>query len=710
LQYKKEKTPLENTIDKFSVKLGYGTLGICFGIFIINIIPSIVSGSFTYQLLIDYFIVAIALAVAAIPEGLATVVTITLAIGVEKMARNNAIVRRLPSVETLGCTNVICTDKTGTLTKNEMTVTKIYVGGKFYSVSGIGYDSEDGNVNSKKDELLGVPLFIGKYCNTTSLVKENNQWTVIGDPTEAALLVVADRYVRTNYKSEGDVFASDVLHYLVSISSKNKDLQGKKPTSDLTLRLVRKYPFDSDRKQMSIVYEIVPKNKKLQLKRKYILVSKGALSSIIKNSKYCMDSGIHPLTHSKRENILSSNDAMARSGLRVLAFGYRFLTKIPRKDDLGVEQDLVFAGLMGMMDPPRDGVLDAVADAKKAGIDVVMITGDQKDTAISIGMHLGILPKDWHGKYTVIGGAEMDTLTDEDLSKQIDRLKVVYRASPTHKVRILDAFKRKRYVVAMTGDGVNDAPVLKKSDVGVAMGLAGTDVAKEASDLILQDDNFSTIIKAVAMGRAIYQSIYDFIIYTMSSNLAEIFVILFGTLLGWPLPLTAIQILWMNLVTDGVPGLALGMDKPVRDLLKDKPRPRDKPILDRFFVRYTLVVSVIIGVLSLASFYIFSDNFSNVPMGRTMALNVIVLMEMANVLNLKTRDKSWLPDAKNGYYTVLSVILTIFLQFAIIDTGLNVFFKLVQLNVYHWILSLGIVIVGYFIIRITSFYLVKFRE
>jgi len=707
LSEEKTKTPLEQDLDKFSIKLGYGVLVICLIIFFINIIPAYISGKFSYQLVVDYFIVAVALAVAAIPEGLAAVVTITLALGVERMAKHKAIVRRLPSVETLGCTNIICTDKTGTLTKNEMTVTDLFVDNKVLHISGIGYAVSDGAF-SDTSLNLGFLLYIGRYCNTTSLMKKNGIWKVLGDPTEAALLVAANKF--DNIKNQNNNSNKPIRDEADFLSMFPK----------LKIKIVKRYPFDSIRKMMSVLCEF----KGSDGKKKYLLLTKGSPESILNNStKIRLNNKTTKMTPSQKSDIDKINNSFASKGLRNLAFAYRLFDKIPKIHAKKLETNFTFLGITGMLDPPRIGVLNAINEAKKAGIDIVMITGDQKGTAISIAKSLGIFSKQPESESKsnsgfkskidefILDGKDVERLSVSQLSTKMNFVKIIYRASPLHKVKILNALKERNYVVAMTGDGVNDAPVLKKADVGIAMGHSGTEVAKEASDLILQDDNFSTIIRAVEMGRSIYQSIFDFIIYTMSSNVAEIMVILMGTLLGWPLPLTAIQILWMNLVTDGIPGLALGMDKPVRNLLKEKPRQKNKSIINKYFIYYTLAVSSIIGIISLGGFYIFSGNgFSNLPLGRTMALNIIVLMEMANVLNLKTADDKWLPDIKRGAYTITSVIFTILLQFLIINTTLNKFFRLTNLDMGHWLLSLGLVILGYFIIRILSFYLVKFRE
>ncbi|MCG2791867.1 MAG: HAD-IC family P-type ATPase, partial [Actinomycetia bacterium] len=428
----------------------------------------------------------------------------------------NVLIRQLPAVETLGCTDVICSDKTGTLTKNEMTVTEIYANNTLIKITGEGYTPKGDFIHASSEQSdtrnIELLLKIGALCNDSRL-NYNEKWEIFGDPTEGALLVSAGKS-----------------------GLKKNELEKQFPRID-------EIPFDSERKCMTTIHKINNEN---------IAYIKGAPDVIINKCKYLyIDGKVNRLTEEDKKRILKINHDMAKKALRVLGFAYKTLPGSYNPVSEELENDLIFVGLQAMFDPPREKVKEAIAKCKTAGINTVIITGDHKFTAVAIAKELGLFKEG----NIALSGDELDKLSDDELNRIVENIKIYARVSPEHKVRILDALKKKGYTVAMTGDGVNDAPALKKADIGIAMGITGTDVAKEASDIVLTDDNFSSIVNAVEEGRGIYNSIKQFVQYTLSSNLGEILVIFMAILMGWPLPLIAIQILWINLLTDGLPGL-----------------------------------------------------------------------------------------------------------------------------------------------------------
>lgn len=535
-----EKTPLQKSLDQLSIYLSIIVLVVIAITFLMGILRN---GD-----ILDMLMVAVSLGVAAIPEGMSAVVTIVLAIGMNRMAEENAIVKRLLAVETLGSVNVICSDKTGTLTKNEMTVTKLYANGKVFDVDGKGYKPE-GTIKSAENQkvfkegdsrILDRLMTIGTLCNEAELKQdENGLWDAIGDPTEAAMLTVAGKY-----------------------GTNREELMQKYPRlGDL--------PFDSGRKMMSVFHDDMPDGK--------VSLTKGAPDIVLNYCNYELtDEGVVELTYDRKQELLAQNSEFARDALRVLAFAYSLHNDGDFSD---AERDMVFVGFMGMIDPARPEARDSIKVCHDAGIRVVMITGDHKETAVAIAKELNLMQDDDN----VLIGAEIENMSDEELKDASKTTSVYARVSPIHKVRIVEAIRSNDNVCSMTGDGVNDAPALKRADIGVAMGITGTEVSKSAADMILTDDNFATIVSAVESGRVIYSNIRKFVGFLLSCNIGEVLIIFITMLLFGPdmLPLVPLQLLWLNLVTDSFPALALGQEPGEPDVMVMKPRSSDARILDK---------------------------------------------------------------------------------------------------------------------------------
>ena len=572
-----EETPLQKRLDELGKTLSILSLFLVAIVFVVAIINYTDVGML-FRTPLDYiaqygkemtesFIIAISLAIAAVPEGLPAVVTISLALGMREMVRRHALIRKLSSVETLGSATTICSDKTGTLTQNEMTVTQLWVDGNFVDISGKGYAPEgifsvdERQINFDDYPAVLTTLWLGVLNNDAFIEKTGESqdkftYRVVGDPTEGALLVAAAK-----------------------AGGLSEELERAYPRES-------EVPFDSERKRMITINDVdVPKVEDLspftdeRYKNWDIITVKGAPDMVLDlcTQYQDMDDNVQPMSDSARNRILSANDSMTKNALRVLAVAYRLEPDVP---DEGappeeLERDLVFVGLLGMIDPARHEVRPALEHAKTAGIRTIMITGDFPNTAKAIAEDIGLMRP---GKQ-VLTGAELDQISDDDLVDQIEETDVFARVSPEHKMRIVDALQANGEVVAMTGDGVNDAPAIKRADIGVAMGITGTDVAKETADMVLTNDNYASIVSAVEQGRIIYGNIRKFVFFLLSSNAAEILIIFLATLLGLPAPLTAIQLLWLNLVTDGAPALALAMEKGDPDIMERKPRPKDEPII-----------------------------------------------------------------------------------------------------------------------------------
>jgi len=646
-------SPLQVKLKKFGKWLGFVTIGICVVVFGAGVLREyLTTDLFETSFAIEMFLASVALAVAAIPEGLPAIVTISLAFGVRRMAKRNALVRKLPAVETLGCTNIICSDKTGTLTKNEMTVKEIFFNNTLIEVTGDGYTPEGKFVQAKSSPPAGRAgasfvrggneevnistlelLFRSSTLCNDSRLNHNERWEIFGDPTEAALLVSAGK-----------------------AGFKKSEMENLYPRID-------EIPFDSERKCMTTIHRINEEN---------IAYIKGAPDVILNNCKYIsIDGQVKDITGENKKDILDVNQEMANRALRVLGFACKSLTEKYTPEPEEVEKDLTFIGLQAMIDPPREEVRESIVRCKSAGISTVVITGDHKLTAIAITKELGLFKEG----DKALSGEELDKLSDDELDEIVENIVICARVSPEHKVRILSALKKKGHVVAMTGDGVNDAPALKKSDIGVAMGITGTDVAKEASDMVLTDDNFASIVNAVEEGRGIYNTIKQFVQYTLSSNLGEILVVFLAILIGWPLPLIAIQILWVNLLTDGLPGLALGLDPFNKDIMKKPPRKREERIISRDVIQNILVVGFVMGAGTLLMFY--SYGIETVK-AKSIAFTTLVMFQLFNVLTY--RAKNFKIDIRTSKYLTGSVVISILMQFAVLYTPLNAAFKTVPLG------------------------------
>ena len=575
-----EETPLQKRLDQLGKTLGVGALAICGLVFIVavlrgtelGILTSPGGGLLAYlgaakKQIVEMFMLAVGLAIAAVPEGLPAVVTITLALGMREMIHRHALIRRLSSVETLGSATVICSDKTGTLTQNEMTVTRLWVDGQFVNVTGSGYSRrgefqvEGKTIDRHKYPGFGTALWVGALNNDAQLeVIEGDDlsYRIVGDPTEGALLIAAAK--------------ADTYHV---------DLHQAYPRLD-------EVPFDSERKRMVTIHDIREPNPKdvspfkdNQLTGWDVVAVKGAPDLILDlcTSYQTVDDKTRKMTDTIRQCIQEANDAMTRDALRVLGLAYRVVEEAPKAESVAVdelERNLVFVGLVGMIDPPRLEVKQAMQKAAQAGIRTVMITGDYPNTARAVAQEIGLL----RPGHEVLTGADLDRMSDDVLKNEIEQVDVFARVSPEHKLRIVDALQSNDEVVAMTGDGVNDAPAIKRANIGVAMGITGTDVAKETADMVLTDDNYVSIVSAVEQGRIIYNNIRKFVFFLLSSNVAEIMIIFLATLAGLPSPLTVIQLLWLNLITDGAPALAMAMERGDPDIMSRPPRPKNEPIIN----------------------------------------------------------------------------------------------------------------------------------
>jgi len=575
-----EETPLQKKLDRFAKKIAYVVVALAALIFVLELFAE----GLKIKALIDSFLISISLAISVVPEGLPAIVTITLALGAREFAKRHAIIRRLSSAESLGATTVICSDKTGTLTKGEMTVRRIYNSGKTVEVTGVGYEPKGefrhsvDSLNAQEDKDLSLLLTIGALCNNAILENENGIWSIMGDPTEGALIVVA---------------AKAGL---------------ERATLDKVYPRVWEGPFTSERKRMTTVHS-TPEGEQ-------IAFVKGAPEIILERCTHVMENGKEKkLTDAKRKEILENNEKLASDALRVLGMAFKKLPQAQKEfDEEDLENNLVFVGLDGMIDPPREEAIEANKKCEQAGIKTVMITGDHKLTATAVAEEIGMMREN----SVVLTGAELENMKDEEFRKIVENVAVYARMSPEHKLRIVDAWKKKGHVVAMTGDGVNDAPAVKSADVGVSMGISGTDVTREASDMVLTDDNFATIVRAVEEGRVIYDNVRKYARFLISCNFDEVLVIgTFAILAGlagaggellWPVPLTAAMLLWINLVTDGAPAVSLALDPPDEEVMKRNPRKPGEGILhgmSAFIITSFILQSTGTILLFVLNLYIF---------------------------------------------------------------------------------------------------------
>ena len=646
-----EMTPLQKKL----AELGRWLVTISVAMCLVVVITGILQGESFYKM----FLTGVSLAVAAIPEGLPAIVTVSLAIGVQRMVKRNAVIRKLPAVETLGCATVICSDKTGTLTQNEMTVRRVYCDNQIITVSGQGYDPKGDfhGVDAFKDKgVLKELLKCAALCNNAVLMKKglrvsglfrsrgkDSVWGIDGDPTEGALLVIA---------AKAGVWREDF---------ERKD------------KRVAEIPFESERKRMTTIY----KNKE-GLKA----YSKGAPDVVLGLCTQEMTKdGIVDLTPERRKEILEISDEMASHALRVLALGVK---KVYENDTTGdVENNLVFLGLTGMIDPPRPSAIKAIRICQAAGIKPVMITGDHKLTAQAVARELGILRG---SNNIVVTGTELDQMTDEELDRYVMDISVFARVAPRDKLRIVRAYKANGQIVAMTGDGVNDAPAVKEADIGVAMGIAGTDVTKEASSMIILDDNFATIVAAVEEGRGIFDNIRKFIRYLLSCNLGEVLTMFLAALVALPLPLLPIQILWVNLVTDGLPAMALAVDKSEPDIMKRTPRKPDESIFAGGLARKILIRGTIIGLGTLLVFVIGLWYGVGLLAARTMAFTTLVFSQLFHVFDCKSESRGIFEVGLfSNPLLIVAVVISASMQISVIYLPFfQSIFRTTALDLWQW--------------------------
>ena len=654
---KREETPLQKQLNKFGKLVGFGVIAVSLIIFIVglvkdNLVNLLYTGQYDAFLIGSrkWLLTAVALAVAAVPEGLPAVVTISLAIGVRRMLKKRSLIRRLPAVETLGETTVICSDKTGTLTKNEMTVRKIFTDFKDYDVEGDGYSLQGTVKISERDSLI---LKIGSLCNNAVLHINNDAVTITGDPTEAALLVSAAKS-NLDYKKLRDEFYG-----------------------------VDEVPFDSGRKMMSTVNRDG---------RKLFVYTKGAPERVLdKCDRLLLYGRVVQLTAAYKKKILAKNSEYADGALRVLGFAYKEF----RHNGEKIEDGLIFVGLQGMIDPPKTEVKNYVMHAREAGIRVIMVTGDNIRTAVAVAREIGLNGESIEGVYFA-------QLGDIEKRKIIAETNIFARVEPQHKLEIIKLLKERGDVVAMTGDGVNDAPALKQADIGIAMGIKGTDVAQESSDMVLQDDNFSTIVSAVEEGRGIYSNIRTFVNYLLSANIAEVLVIVLALTLSLPLPMTALMLLWINLVTDGLPALALSVDPYPAEVMKHPPRKKGEPLMNMTTTFNVLAVAVLIAAGVLGAFTWGLQNY-DVARAQTLAFATIIVLELARVYVV--RLDSHIKVLSNGWLG-LAVFASVLAMLAAIYTPLSAAFHTEALGLGDW----GVVAAVTFVVSTISAVIVRLRR
>ena len=600
-QTQQRKTPLQQSLDDFSKKLAVIILAICVVVFGLSL--------YREMPILDSLMFAVALAVAAIPEALSSIVTIVLAMGTQKMAKENAIIKDLKAVESLGSVSVICSDKTGTLTQNKMCVQKIYADGQLL-------DGKDLQLPNDPQRLL---LKIAILASDATSVDGAD----IGDPTEVALVQL------------GDLFGVEEVAY-----------RQQHPR-------LGEIAFDSDRKLMSTLHDIdgTP-----------TLLIKGAIDVMLgRATKIFTSKGVLPLDEAGKQEILRVNNALSEQGLRVLAFGYRPLDAV-RPLSLEDETDMTFVGLISMIDPPREESMQAVADAKRAGIRTVMITGDHKVTATAIARKIGIFTDG----DMALEGVELDAMSDEELDQKLAKIAVYARVSPENKIRIVDAWQRKGRIVSMTGDGVNDAPALKKADIGVAMGITGTEVSKDAASMILEDDNFATIVKAVLNGRNVYENIKNAIQFLLSGNMAAILCVLFASIVGLPMPFAPVHLLFINLLTDSLPAIAIGMEPARKDLLDRKPRDPKEPILNRSLLGKIFGQGLLIGIATMAAFYIGYGSTQNAALAMTMAFATLTLARLFHGFNCRGEKSIFRLGLSSNKYSLMAFAAGIVLLAAVL--------------------------------------------
>lgn len=641
-----EMTPLQKKLAQLSKFLGILVVGVCIIVFVVGMLYG--------HELIEMFLTSISLAVAAIPEGLPAIVTIVLSMGMQRMAENNAIVKKLLAVETLGTTTFICSDKTGTLTQNEMTVVKAFIDDKVIDISGTGYTPEgtmtiDGN-DIKIDDVqsLYTLLNISVLTNDADITQEEGNYGVMGDPTEGALITFASK---------------------MNIDKANANTQYPR---------IQEIPFDSTRKMMSTFHNNF-------IEGKTVSFTKGAPDIILERcTKILKDGKVVDITEADRKAIADKNSEFASSALRVLSYAFRIHDTMPAElTSDSIENEMIFVGLTGMIDPARPEAKTAIAECKSAGIVPVMITGDYLETAVAIAQELGIIDN----KEDAIMGRELNNMSEEELREVVKHTRVFARVSPENKVQIVTALKQNGEITAMTGDGVNDAPAIKKADIGIAMGITGTDVAKNTAEVILTDDNFATIVNAVEEGRIIYSNIKKFVTFLLSANIGEVLVVLISILMNLPTPFIPIQLLWINLVTDSFPALALGVEKGDEDIMEQPPRDPNEPILNRDAIIQVLTLAVGITVGTLIAYYYALGHFDrHIESARTVAFATMITAELTKVFSIRSPKYTVFHI---GFFSnptlVKAVAFAFILMFIVIYVPfVQPLFQTITLGLEHW--------------------------
>jgi P-type Ca2+ transporter type 2C len=663
-----QDTPLQRRLEQ----LGKILITVALLLTVLVVVVGVLRGHELYEM----FLAGVSLAVAAIPEGLPAIVTVALSLGVQKMIRQNAIVRKLPAVETLGCASVICSDKTGTMTQNKMTVTHLWSGGQTWTVDGVGYEPQgqfyrdDRTVQPKDEKALQQMLIFGMLCNHSDLVIKDDEFTLDGDPTEGALLVSAMKagFERTKLLDE--------------------------------FTIVNEFPFDSARKMMSVHVK--------DKQGRHFIITKGAPDVILGISESILwDGRTQYLNRDSQNKVQDAINGLASQALRTIAIAFKPIsTNTVILSEQEAEKQLTFIGVQGMIDPPRPEVKDAVKECKEAGIKTVMITGDHVITAKAIASQLGILTK----KSKVLDGKALSNMSVEELEEIVDDVSVFARVSPEHKLKIVKALQNRGHIVAMTGDGVNDAPAIKAADIGVSMGITGTDVAKEASALVLLDDNFATIKAAIKEGRNIYENIRKFVRYLLASNVGEILVMLFAMILALPLPLVPIQILWVNLVTDGLPAMALGLDRPEENVMKRNPRSPNEGVFSRGLGWKVVSRGFLIGIVTLLAFMIvYGNNPSQLQYAQTVAFATLVMAQLIHVFDCRSEKSVLSRNPFGNPYLVWAVISSLLLMLVVIYyPPLQPIFHTLPILAKDWLLIVGLssiptfLLAGTFLLRKTK--------
>ncbi len=660
------KTPLQVRFAQMARQIGAVAMVLIAAVFVIGVLHG-----FSIS---KMMITALSLTAATIPNALPVIVAVGLAFGAKSLARRKLLVKRLPAAESLGSVTMICTDKTGTLTKNQMTVTRVFVDGEVIDVTGSGYSPKGEFLLGQRridTKCLGLLFRIGSLCNNARLVEKDSRFEIVGDPTEGALIVLGRK------AGFDEVSARDRL-------SRRDEL-----------------PFDSDRKRMAVVCSDRSGS------TSYV---KGAPESVLPScTKYCINGRVMALTKKKRAQIMCMNERFAGEALRVLALAYRDMPSKMDKDALSiekVERDLVFVGLVGMMDPPREGVSHAVRKCARAGIDVMIITGDNAVTAKAVAVSIGLFkPGD-----VILSGEDLDRMSDDVLAKRIGSVRIIARALPIQKSRVVTALKRNGHVVAMTGDGVNDSPALKDADIGIAMGITGTDVAREVAKAVLVDDNFATIVNGIEEGRTIYDKIIKSARYLLSCNVGEITVVLAAVSVGMPVPMLPLQILLMNVLTDNVPALGLGLESPEESVMDRPPRdPCAQPITPALFASI-LLFGVIMG---LATLIVFSEHLQyGLPYAQTMAFTTLVMIEMLAVISSRSLSFSWRKlNPFSNLWLSGAVMLSVLLQLIVIYWHpMNRVFGTTPLSGDDWVWILGVSLMGFVLMEIGKYVLPGFQK